>query len=238
MENFNTHSFSVSLATQIGLEKTIILQHFFYWHCINRENDAMLKNGRTWCFSSRKSIMSYFPYFSDRNIRTIIEKLIGEGFLEKGDFNSDKFKKTNWYALTDKALSLFEGETTNRLAQTTNDVSKAPIDNNNIIIKNNIGERLEKFRKECHEYDGEFDSFMIDKFINYWSEPNRSKTKMRWELQTTWELHRRLLNWASKDFNRGGGTISMPKPDEGEKKRVKTVDEIMREHYGKDAEIF
>ena len=38
----------------------------------------------------------------------------------------------------------------------------------------------------------------IGKFYNYWTEPNRSGTKVRWEMEKTFEVQRRLLNWLSR----------------------------------------
>lgn len=37
------------------------------------------------------------------------------------------------------------------------------------------------------------------KFFDYWSEMNRSETKMRFELQPTWETSRRLVIWSNND---------------------------------------
>ena len=42
---------------------------------------------------------------------------------------------------------------------------------------------------------------MIRAFYDYWSEPNRSRTKMRMEMQKTWDLSRRLVTWANNDKN-------------------------------------
>lgn len=42
----------------------------------------------------------------------------------------------------------------------------------------------------------------ITAFIEYWTEPNKSKTKMRYEMQTTWDTKRRLLRWANNNFNK------------------------------------
>lgn len=36
---------------------------------------------------------------------------------------------------------------------------------------------------------------LLEAFIDYWTEPNKSGTKMRFELQNTWELNLRLKNW-------------------------------------------
>ena len=40
-------------------------------------------------------------------------------------------------------------------------------------------------------------------FIDYWSEANRSKTKMRFEMQTTWDLKKRIQRFIrnEKKFN-------------------------------------
>jgi hypothetical protein len=36
---------------------------------------------------------------------------------------------------------------------------------------------------------------MIDDFIAYWAEPNKSNTKFRYELEKTWDLSMRLERW-------------------------------------------
>lgn len=43
---------------------------------------------------------------------------------------------------------------------------------------------------------------MLQDFFDYWSEPNTSNTKMRFELQKTWDVNRRLARWARNNFNR------------------------------------
>ena len=43
---------------------------------------------------------------------------------------------------------------------------------------------------------------MLMDFYEYWSEPNPSQTKMRFELQKTWDVNRRLARWARNNFNR------------------------------------
>ena len=39
-------------------------------------------------------------------------------------------------------------------------------------------------------------------FIDYWTEPNKSGTKMRFELERTWHLSRRLSRWVNSSFNK------------------------------------
>lgn len=40
---------------------------------------------------------------------------------------------------------------------------------------------------------------MIRAFFDYWSELNKSGTKMRYELEKTWELPKRLVTWANRE---------------------------------------
>ena len=40
---------------------------------------------------------------------------------------------------------------------------------------------------------------MIKAFADYWTEPNRSCSRMRFELQRTWSLSLRLATWARHD---------------------------------------
>lgn len=44
---------------------------------------------------------------------------------------------------------------------------------------------------------------MIRAFFDYWSEMNKSGTKMRFEQQPTWEASKRLVTWANKDKTYG-----------------------------------
>ena len=52
---------------------------------------------------------------------------------------------------------------------------------------------------EAHNYP----QSMKDEFFSYWSEPNKSGTKMRFELEKTWHLGRRLARWANNNFGKG-----------------------------------
>jgi hypothetical protein len=43
----------------------------------------------------------------------------------------------------------------------------------------------------------------IQKFVSYWTEPNKSKTKIRWELERTWDIKRRLGTWMRNSIKFG-----------------------------------
>ena len=68
---------------------------------------------------------------------------------------------------------------------------------------NNINIRKFNFESEVKLLDFDYNT-KID-FINYWTEPNRSNTKMKFELEKTWETKRRLARWvkmSNKTYNK------------------------------------
>ncbi len=63
----------------------------------------------------------------------------------------------------------------------------------------NSEHRKELFEKLTSQgLDGGLVKEEMLKFINYWSELNKSGTKQRWELEKTFELKKRLITWFSR----------------------------------------
>jgi hypothetical protein len=65
--------------------------------------------------------------------------------------------------------------------------------------------RISNFSKQVKEYQNQFPEEMLQSFINYWTEPNPSKTKMRWEMEKVFDIPRRLATWASRQKNFSSG---------------------------------
>lgn len=69
--------------------------------------------------------------------------------------------------------------------------------------KEQIKEETERRRKSFYNslipYVETYGKKMVRAFYDYWSELNPSQTKMKWELQKTWELDRRLATWDRKE---------------------------------------
>ena len=63
--------------------------------------------------------------------------------------------------------------------------------------------RKEAFYQSLIPFVGLYPKEMIRAFFDYWSEQNKSGTKMRFELEKTWELSRRLKTWEKKEYQYG-----------------------------------
>lgn len=83
-------------------------------------------------------------------------------------------------------------------SQTPNvDVDDNVDDKEKIVKEKNISlsDRTENFKKELTPFVEKYGKDMIFAFFDYWSEPNTPGTKMRYEMQKTWNLAGRLRTW-------------------------------------------
>ena len=80
-----------------------------------------------------------------------------------------------------------------------------------------ILKRSEDFEISLQKYINQYDSKMLEEFFDYWTEPNKSNTKMLFETKKTWDLGRRLKRWAGNDFgnNKSNGVAGFRKDANG-----------------------
>ena len=86
-----------------------------------------------------------------------------------------------------KAKKSLQGRLMADLGQTNDKVEKRKADFYNSLIP-----YLKQYPKE-----------MIRAFFDYWSELNKSRTKMRFENEKTWETSKRLVTWANNEKEYG-----------------------------------
>ena len=102
------HHFKVALAKEYGIEEAILIDEFRYQIARNKANDNNYYDGRFWTYNSQKAYTEIFPYFSIGQIKRIIGSLVDKGILMKGNYNTNQYDRTNWYAFTDAGLSIVQ----------------------------------------------------------------------------------------------------------------------------------
>lgn len=77
-----------------------------------------------------------------------------------------------------------------------------------------IEERKTAFGYSLKEFENSYSKEMLTAFFRYWTEKNKSGTKMKWELEKTFEISLRLTTWASRDktFNQSQPQNFTPSP--------------------------
>lgn len=137
---------------------------------------------------------TYIKYFND---------LVNWGFFEliqksSNQYSANIIRLTSGLPKNSKALSKAvakHGEKqTESKGQSTGSIDKP------ITIKpktDRIDDRKLKFASTLKPFVEKYGKEMIREFYEYWTEPNKSNTKFRQELEKTWSLERRLDKWAS-----------------------------------------
>ncbi len=101
------HSFDVGVSVKCGIEAACLYNHLCYWLNHNKIRGMNQHEGRTWTYDSVEKMSEYLPYLSVGQIKRAIAKLVDAKLIIKGNFNKDKFDRTNWYALNDEMKSTF-----------------------------------------------------------------------------------------------------------------------------------
>lgn len=94
------HSFNVSIAQRVGVNAAVIARNFQYWCAQVEKNESPqhFHDARYWVYNSRKALTGLFPYLSEKQIRTALDRLVFEGILLKGHFSKGGLNRTGWYS--------------------------------------------------------------------------------------------------------------------------------------------
>lgn len=107
-----------------------------------------------------------------------------------------------------KQAGLKSAEVRKRNATKTNERSISSTDNVNVNVnvndinkdsKANLEIRSLAFKNSLIPFKQKYSIDMLKDFFGYWTEPNKSNTKLKFELQQTWSISRRLETWAKND---------------------------------------
>ena len=98
------YQFDVDLAKRYGLEEAVMLRNFIFWIRHNRANRKNQHDGRTWTYNTIEAFRELFPFWSVKQIRRILDSLLGQQVLVKGNHNARAYDRTCWYALADESL--------------------------------------------------------------------------------------------------------------------------------------
>lgn len=64
-----------------------------------------------------------------------------------------------------------------------------------------LAEREKEFGEEVSKFKDKYPLEIIREFYDYWTEPNRTKTKMKFEQEKTWDTSRRIARWFKNSRN-------------------------------------
>jgi hypothetical protein len=123
----------------------------------------------------------------------------GRSVAGKASAEAKKLAKLNQQNSTNSTNVDFVQQTS---TNSTVSVSVNDSVNVNVINKDskaNLEIRTLAFKNSLIPFKQKYSIDMLKDFFGYWTEPNKSNTKLKFELQQTWSISRRLETWAKND---------------------------------------
>lgn len=104
MQKPDIFSFNGEVAKLYGVPEAIFLNNLKFWINHNKANGKNQREGRTWTYNTLEAFQEIFPFWTERQIRSIVGKLVEEHvILRDNKFNRFKNDRTNWYAFVNES---------------------------------------------------------------------------------------------------------------------------------------
>lgn len=102
------HYFDIELAKKVGINAAILLENIAFWVRENEANRRNYHDGKYWTYNTKHALHEQFPYMSEKQISTALQKLIDAGYIVKGHYCEDARDRTLWYSLTDEGKAMIQ----------------------------------------------------------------------------------------------------------------------------------
>ena len=97
-------SFNIEFAKRYGVDEAIMIKSFQFWIRLNKANKINYHDKRYWTYNTNKSLTEYYPFWTEKQVRRIIESLVDKEILIKGNYNKIAYDRTIWYAFLNEDL--------------------------------------------------------------------------------------------------------------------------------------
>jgi hypothetical protein len=159
-------------------------------------------------------VTSYGKISSDTGISLQTVRTLLKKFENTNEINTQTTNKYTVVTICKYAdYQSEETETNTQLTSKQQSTNKQLTTNkNDKKEKNNIEERKNAFALSLNPFLEAYGKDMLNEFYLYWTEPNQKNTKLKFELETTWSLERRLSIWSKNSVKFGGSVSKAEKP--------------------------
>lgn len=142
-----------------------------------------------------------------------LNELVEFGFIKmieksKNQYSANIIALSKFNKALDKALDKAFIKHDTKQSESTVQSTHQSIDSINKQIYNNtnkqiynIEERKLKFAETLKEYLDLYGKEMMNEFFKYWTEPNKTNSKLKFEMEKTWSVKLRLERWSKNNNN-------------------------------------
>lgn len=146
---------------------------------------------------------------SEQKIRTCLQRLVDTGeIVIESTTQFSVITICNYESYQMQTSDLNQPETNKEPTVATQEPIKPKKTNEE--VKAETSKRMKAFYNSLIPFVQTYGKEMVREFYDYWSETNKSGSKMRWEQEKTWVLEKRLQRWANNDKlkSKNNGTVN------------------------------
>lgn len=200
------YNFDIKVAKEYGVNEAIMIANFQHWISKNKANQKNFFDGRYWTYNSKKAFLELFPFWSEQNIKTILNHLKDKGVLKTGNYNKSSYDRTLWYAFVNENQWISENQPIQKLELTNGKVktNQAIPDNKPYIEKPNnkpnkeyivFGEfknvklTLEQVKKLINDYEWYFEDAIeaLSSYLEFKGDKYKSHYAVLGKTNWVWE---------------------------------------------------
>lgn len=101
------HSFDIDHASKYGVKEAILIKLLQYWIQKNKANKKHYHDGKTWTYNTCSALTELLPYWTEKQVRTVIQSLKDQKVIVTGNYNNSPYDRTMWYAFQDESKFLY-----------------------------------------------------------------------------------------------------------------------------------
>ena len=105
------YMFDGDVAKDVGTNAAVLFHSIVWWIAKNEANEKNFHDGKYWTYNSVSAFSKLFPFFTDKMVRSSLEKLEKNGYIISGNYNKIPYDRTKWYALGDIGMTYYSAKT-------------------------------------------------------------------------------------------------------------------------------
>jgi len=161
----------------------------------------VLRTASDYMLSRNYSILSFDFHISEDVIKSVIEEFDLFEFTPDNRFYSSRMMRN-----IEKTTGRAKKAALARWSKKSKKSTKKAEDKHKVTIAEKIEackKRKKEFYNEVARFSDKYEPEMLREFFDWFSELNKSGTKMKFEQNTTWETSKRLATWKNRDKKYG-----------------------------------
>lgn len=101
------HAFNTNVAKEYDVYIAILLNNLKFWTLTNLANKNNIHDGLCWTYNTVQAFGDIFPYWTRHQLEHLLSKCEKLGLIVSSNYNSHKYDRKKWYAMTAKTYKLF-----------------------------------------------------------------------------------------------------------------------------------